>query len=132
MKYGIHTPDDFSGPARWRLPRGHQRRRPGDRRLRDITRPGRALTARAADAGARVVLLARRGDRIPQLRSTEPHAAVMSELTGTEVGFIDDVCGPAAREAVGRLADGDVLLLDNVRFCGEELTLFSAVRPLAR
>ena len=48
----------------------------------------------------------------------------MSELTGREVGFIDDVCGPAARDAVGRLADGDVLLLDNVRFCGEELTLF--------
>ncbi len=56
--------------------------------------------------------------------STEPHAAVMSELTGRPVSFIDDVCGPAARDAVGRLADGDVLLLDNVRFCGEELTLF--------
>ena len=48
----------------------------------------------------------------------------MSELTGCDVGFIDDVCGPAARDAVGRLADGDILLLDNVRFCGEELTLF--------
>ena len=32
--------------------------------------------------------------------------------------------GPAARERIGRLKDGDVLLLDNVRFCGEELTLF--------
>ncbi len=48
----------------------------------------------------------------------------MSELTGRDVGFVDDVCGPAARDAVGRLADGEVLLLDNVRFCGEELTLF--------
>ena len=56
--------------------------------------------------------------------STEPHAEVMSELVGRPVGFIDDVCGPAAREAVEALADGEILLLDNVRYCGEELTLF--------
>ena len=56
--------------------------------------------------------------------STEPHAAVMSALTGRPVSFVDDVCGPAAREAIRRLSGGDVLLLDNVRFCAEELTLF--------
>jgi hypothetical protein len=79
-----------------------------------------------AEAGARVVLLAHQGGDLEyhNYASTEPHAAVMSELTGYDVRFIDDVCGPAAREAIGRLADGDALLLDNVRFCGEELTLF--------
>ena len=111
------------------VPRRHQRAaRPGDRRAARHTRlKGCAPTVRElAEAGARVVLLAHQGGDLEyhNYASTEPHAAVMSELTGREVGFIDDVCGPAARDAVGRLADGDVLLLDNVRFCGEELTLF--------
>ena len=38
--------------------------------------------------------------------------------------FVDDVTGPAAREAVRSLKNGEVLLLDNVRFCSEEQTLF--------
>ena len=38
--------------------------------------------------------------------------------------WIDDVCGPAARAAIEALRDGEVLLLDNVRFVSEEQTLF--------
>ncbi len=63
--------------------------------------------------------------------STEPHAKVMSELVGRPVGFIDDVCGPAAREAVEALGSGEILLLDNVRYCGEELTLFETKLQLS-
>jgi phosphoglycerate kinase len=48
----------------------------------------------------------------------------MANLIGRPVQFVDDVCGPAARERIQALDDGEVLLLDNVRFCGEELTLF--------
>ncbi|HEX5641895.1 MAG TPA: phosphoglycerate kinase [Thermoleophilia bacterium] len=130
MKYGIHTLDDFAWGGKTVLCRVDINA-PLDREtggLRDITRlKGCAPTvSELAEAGARVVLLAHQGGDLEyhNYASTEPHAAVMSELTGRDVGFIDDVCGPAAREAVGRLADGDVLLLDNVRFCGEELTLF--------
>ena len=130
MKYGINTLDDFAWGGRTVLCRVDINA-PLDREnggLRDITRlKGCAPTVRElAEAGAKVVLLAHQGGDLEyhNYASTEPHAAVMGELTGREVGFIDDVCGPAAREAVGRLADGDVLLLDNVRFCGEELTLF--------
>jgi phosphoglycerate kinase len=130
MKYGINTLDDFGWRGKVVLCRVDINA-PLDREnggLRDITRlKGCAPTVRElAEAGARVVLLAHQGGDLEyhNYASTEPHAAVMSELTGRPVGFIDDVCGPAAREAVGRLADGDVLLLDNVRFCGEELTLF--------
>jgi phosphoglycerate kinase len=43
---------------------------------------------------------------------------------GKNVAFIDDVCGPAAREAVKTLKAGEILLLDNVRFVSEEQTLF--------
>ena len=130
MKYGINTLDDFAWGGKVVLCRVDINA-PLDKEtggLRDITRlKGCAPTVRElAEAGARVVLLAHQGGDLEyhNYASTEPHAAVMSELTGRDVGFVDDVCGPAARDAVGRLADGDVLLLDNVRFCGEELTLF--------
>ena len=130
MKYGINTLDDFGWRGKVVLCRVDINA-PLDKEtggLRDITRlKGCAPTVRElAEAGAKVVLLAHQGGDLEyhNYASTEPHAAVMSELTGWPVSFIDDVCGPAAREAVGRLADGDILLLDNVRFCGEELTLF--------
>ncbi len=130
MKYGINTLDDFEWSGKVVLCRVDINA-PLDAEtggLRDITRlKGCAPTVRElAEAGARVVLLAHQGGDLEyhNYASTEPHAAVMSELTGCDVGFIDDVCGPAARDAIGRLADGDILLLDNVRFCGEELTLF--------
>ena len=130
MKYGINTLDDFEWGGKTVLCRVDINA-PLDKEtggLRDITRlKGCAPTVRElAEAGAKVVLLAHQGGDLEyhNYASTEPHAAVMSELTGRPVSFIDDVCGPAARDAVGRLADGDVLLLDNVRFCGEELTLF--------
>ena len=130
MKYGINTLDDFAWGGQTVLCRVDINA-PLDKEtggLRDITRlQGCAPTVRElAEAGARVVLLAHQGGDLEyhNYASTEPHAAVMSELIGRPVGFIDDVCGPAARDAVGRLGDGDVLLLDNVRFCGEELTLF--------
>jgi phosphoglycerate kinase len=40
------------------------------------------------------------------------------------VKFIPDVCGPAAQEAIRALNNGELLLLDNVRFLAEEQTLF--------
>ena len=48
----------------------------------------------------------------------------MTELLGQQVKFIDDVCGPAARKAIADLQEGEILLLDNVRFVSEEQTLF--------
>ncbi len=79
-----------------------------------------------SDKGARVVLLAHQGSDIEHKNfyTTRPHAQVLTELLGREVQWIDDVCGPAAREKIASLRDGDVLLLDNVRFVAEEQTLF--------
>ena len=130
MKYGIHTLDDFDFRGKVVLCRVDINS-PLDRssgRLRDTTRiRGCAPTVRElADAGARLVLLAHQGGDLEyeNYASTEPHAQVLGELVGRRVGFIDDVCGPAAREAIEHLRDGEILLLDNVRFMGEELTLF--------
>ncbi len=130
MKYGIHTLDDFEWGGKVVLCRVdiNAPLDPETGGLRDVTRlEGCAPTVRElAEAGAKVVLLAHQGGDLEyhNYATTERHAPVMAELTGRPVAFIDDVCGPAARETIGRLADGDVLLLDNVRFCAEELTLF--------
>ena len=79
-----------------------------------------------SDKGARLVILAHQGSDIEykNFYTTAPHAQVLSRLLGQAVAFIDDVTGPAAREAIKNLKDGEILLLDNVRFCSEEQTLF--------
>lgn len=74
---------------------------------------------RLRDAGARVVVAAHlgrpKGQRVPPL-SLAPVATRLGELLGHHVGFVDVSAGPAAEQAVGALADGEVLLLENVRF----------------
>jgi phosphoglycerate kinase len=53
------------------------------------------------------------------------HAEALSKLLGKEVRFVEDVCGSFARESISRLNDGDVLLLDNLRFWAEENNEYS-------
>jgi len=130
VKYGIATLDDLEVAGKVVLCRVdiNAPLDPETGGLRDTTRlEGCAPTvAELAEKGARVVLLAHQGGDLEyhNYASTEPHAAVMSDLIGRPVGFVDDVVGPAGRERIAALADGEVLLLDNVRFVAEELTLF--------
>lgn len=137
MKYGIKTLDDFRVGGKVVLCRVdiNAPLDPETGGLRDITRlRACAPTVRElAEKGARVVLLAHQGGDLEyhNYASTEPHAAVMAELISRPVAHVDDVCGPAARQRIEALADGEVLLLDNVRFCGEELTLFETTLKLS-
>ncbi|MGI6325661.1 MAG: phosphoglycerate kinase [Saccharofermentanales bacterium] len=130
MRFGIMTLDDFDVGGKTVLCRVDINQ-PINREkgtLRDTTRiKGCVPTVRElSDKGARVVLLAHQGSDIEyhNFFSTRPHAAVLSDFLARPVKFIDDVCGPAAREAISRLSDGEILLLDNVRYLGEEQTLF--------
>ncbi len=76
------------------------------------------------EAGARVVVLAHLGRPKGQVRpefSLAPAAQRLGELLGTEVTLASDVVGDSARTVVAGLADGDVAMLENVRFePGEE------------
>ncbi len=87
-----------------------------------------------SDKGAKVVLLAHQGSDIEYQNffTTLPHAAVLAEYLGREVEFIDDVCGPTARAAIQALENGEILLLENVRFVSEEQTLFELKLKLTR
>lgn len=63
--------------------------------------------------------------------SLQQHAVLLQQNCSQKVKFIDDVMGPAARDAIRRLRRGEVLVLDNVRFCAEE-TLEDRGEKLAR
>mgnify|MGYP000106056354 FL=1 len=74
---------------------------------------------RLADAGARVVVTAHLGrpKGEPEERySLAPVAARLGELLGADVAFARDTVGESAHETVARLEDGQVALLENVRF----------------
>lgn len=72
-----------------------------------------------AGQGARVVVLAHLGrpDGTPNAKySLRPVAQRMSELLSAPVVFATDTVGESARATVAGLADGDIALLENVRF----------------
>ena len=72
-----------------------------------------------ADAGAKVVVVAHlgrpKGEPDPAY-SLAPVAVRLGELLGAEVAFATDTVGDSASSVVGGLADGQVALLENVRF----------------
>lgn len=86
--------------------------------------------------GARVVLcshLGRPGGKREPSLSLRPVAQRLSQLLGRPVAFVEECVGPPAEAAVGRLRDGDVLLLENLRFHkGEEENAPDFVEALAR
>ncbi|MEI6520408.1 MAG: phosphoglycerate kinase [bacterium] len=52
----------------------------------------------------------------------------LSELLGKSVAKVDDCIGPVVEEAVAKMQDGDVLLLENVRFYAAEESKDDAIR----
>ncbi len=50
----------------------------------------------------------------------EQHARVLEKILGKKVDYVEDVMGPEARKRISSMSDGDVLILDNLRFCAEE------------
>ncbi len=91
-----------------------------DTRVREAAPTVRRLAERGAVVIACSHLGKPKGKVRPEL-SLAPVAPVLSRLCGREVQFVPDVAGDVAREAVGRAEDGDVLLLENLRFDpGEE------------
>lgn len=130
MRFGIKTLDEAELKGKTVLCRVDMNQ-PVDREKGTLKSTNRiaacAPTVRElSDRGARVVLLAHQGSDIEykNFYCTKPHAAVLEKLLGREVKWIDDVCGPAARQAIKSLRDGEILLLDNVRYVSEEQTLF--------
>lgn len=82
-------------------------------------------------AGARVVLISHLGrpDGTPDARySLAPVAVRLGELLGSSVEFVADTVGAQAESAVDSLADGEVVLLENLRFSADETSKDASVR----
>ena len=97
-----------------------------DKNITDDGRIKAALPTLKAlrEAGARTVIMAHlgrpKGEANPKY-SLAPVAARLGELLGTEVKAATDVVGESAKATVDSLADGEVALLENVRYePGEE------------
>ena len=92
-----------------------------DKNITDDGRIRAALPTLTAlrEAGARIVIMAHlgrpKGEANPKY-SLAPVAARLGELLGVEVTLAADVVGESAQAAVAGLADGDVALLENVRY----------------
>jgi phosphoglycerate kinase len=85
--------------------------------------------------GARLIVashLGRPKGKADPKQSLKPVAARLGELLGQPVDFADDCVGEETREKALALKDGDVLLLENVRFhAGEEKNEPALSRELA-
>mgnify|MGYP004497321437 CR=1 FL=1 len=93
-------------------------------RITDDTRMRAALPTlkKIQSEGGRLIIASHMGrpkgvDKSLSLEHIRPH---LEELLGTKVKFVDDCASPEALQATKELKDGDVLLLENLRFHPEE------------
>lgn len=121
------TLDDMTVAGQRVLVRGDLNLPVQDGRVTDTTRIDRMLPTlrELMEKGARVVVISHfgrpKGQVVPEM-SLKPVADALSQaLGGTKVAFAADCIGDAASAVVDGLADGEIALLENLRFHpGEE------------
>jgi len=52
--------------------------------------------------------------------SLEPHANLLAQYCSQQIKFVEDVIGPHAIQKITKVQPGEILVLDNLRFCAEE------------
>src|SRR6201992_1840856 len=123
---GFRTLDDIDVKGKRVLVRADLNVPMKDGRVSDMLRIERqAPTIRElSDKGARVIVLSHfdrpKGKVVPSM-SLKPVSYALAFALSRDVHFAKDCVGPVAEKAVAEMQDGDVLLLENVRFHpGEE------------
>jgi phosphoglycerate kinase len=108
-----------------------------DGKVTDATRIERSAETlkELSGKGAKVIVLSHFGrpksKRAPEF-SQKPLVEPLAQAVGRSVAFAEDCVGQAAEQAVKALKDGDVLLLENLRFHdGEEANDSSFAKQLA-
>ncbi|KQC10947.1 MAG: phosphoglycerate kinase [Smithella sp. SDB] len=73
----------------------------------------------ALEKGAKLIIASHlgrpKGKKVAEM-SLKPVAKVLSGLLQKEVMFLDDCVGEAAEQATGKMKEGDIILLENLRF----------------
>ena len=106
-------------------------------KVTDATRIERILPTlrEITQKGGKVILLAHFGrpkNGPDEANSLKPVAAALAEALGHPVAFASDCIGAPAQEAIAKMLEGDVLLLENTRFHkGEEKNDPALVAELA-
>ena len=124
LRADLNVPLDLADPANPRIT--------DDGRIRASLPTIEKLLSR----GARVIVVAHLGrpkgadfaERAAGGPSLRPVAARLGELLGKPVAFAADVVGPDAARVVAGLGDGDIALLENVRYEPAETSKDDAVR----
>jgi len=97
----------------------------GDMVINDDTRIRATIPTldHLVEQGARIILAAHlgrpKGKKEPSM-SLRPVAQKLSDLLGRPVAFVDDCIGEKVSQTASALKNGDILLLENVRFYAEE------------
>lgn len=118
------TLDDLSAKGRTVLLRADLNVPMQDGRVTDDTRLSRLVPGlkELSESGARVVIMSHFGR--PRGKdaslSLAPVAQALAALYGKPVPFVDDCVGLYVENAVKAMKDGDVLMLENLRFYPEE------------
>lgn len=84
------------------------------------------------ERNAKVAIIAHQGDTLDyqNLIPLAEHARLLSERLGTDISYIDDVCGLSAVAAVKDLKPGGAVILGNLRYLSEEISTFEEVVKL--
>jgi len=107
-------------------------------RVTDVTRIERVASTitEIADKGGKVILLAHFGrpkGGPDEANSLKPVAAAVADIIKRRVAFCADCIGKTAADAIAKMKNGDVLLLENSRFYkGEEKNDPAHVAELAK
>ncbi|WP_030720402.1 phosphoglycerate kinase [Streptomyces sp. NRRL S-237] len=99
-----------------------------DGRIRAV----RPTIAKLAEAGARVIVASHlgrpKGTGVEPAFSLAPAATRLGELLGADVAFATDTVGASAKETVAALTDGQVAVIENLRFNAGETSKDDAER----
>jgi phosphoglycerate kinase len=92
----------------------------GAKRIEEVIETIKALS------DARVVVVSHQG-RVGNTDyvGMEQHAKILEKLLGKKIIYVQDVIGSLAQSEIKKMKDGDIMLLDNLRFCAEENYEFS-------
>jgi phosphoglycerate kinase len=92
----------------------------GSKRIEEATETIKALN------NAKVVVVSHQGrvGNTDYIGMSE-HAKILEKLLGKKIKYVEDVIGALAQNEIKKMKDGDIILLDNLRFCAEENYEFS-------
>lgn len=101
---------------------------PVTHKIVDVTRLEKSLPTLQTllSQNTAIAIIAHQGDTLDyqNLISMREHAELLTQMLGTKVSYVEDVCGPAAIQAVKDLNPGQIVLLGNLRYLTEEVSTF--------